>query len=315
MRLLGTLADLWRAGSRLSALARDVEELRLAIGRQESRRVRAARFDRFQDAEFKVFSQWGEDGLIQYLIGRVPIETPTFVELGVQDYSESNTRFLLCNDAWGGLILDAGTDHLRFVADRGLDWRYDLRARSAFVTRENVNEIISDAGFRGDVGLLSIDIDGNDYWILDAIRIISPRILVVEYQSTFGPDHAITVPYRSDFRRERAHASHLYYGASLRAICDLAAHKGYVFVGCNSAGANAFFVRKDVAGGVRALDPASGYVASRFCESRGVDGRLTFVSDHRERLRLVAAMPVVEVPSGRERTVAEVFDLHETDGG
>src|SRR5215212_2223713 len=88
-----------------AGLTDDVEQLRLAIGRLESRSVRGARYPRVRDAEFRVFSQFGEDGIIQYLIQNVPIENELFIEFGVQDYRESNTRFLLCNDNWRGLIL------------------------------------------------------------------------------------------------------------------------------------------------------------------------------------------------------------------
>ncbi len=102
----------------------EVERLRLAVGRMESRRVREATFQNVQQAEFQVFSQWGEDGIIQYLLGKVAIENTVFVEFGVQDYSESNTRFLLCNDNWAGLIIDSGTDHQRFVQERNLAWKH-----------------------------------------------------------------------------------------------------------------------------------------------------------------------------------------------
>lgn len=284
-----------------------LDALRLALGRAEARLVRGATFPSLRDAEFQVFSQWGEDGIIQYLLGKVPIENPTFVEFGVEDYSESNTRFLLCHDGWSGLVIDGGDRHRRFIHERGLDWRYDLQAVRAFVTRENIDELLGGAGLRGDIGLLSVDIDGNDYWVLEAIRSVSPRILVVEYNSTFGPDHAITVPYRADFRRERAHWSRLYYGASLAALVHLASAKGYAFVGSNGAGNNAFFVRRDVAGRLPALEAREGWVQSRFRESRDRAGRLSLVRSHRERRRLIAALPVLEVTTGRVVELGSLF--------
>ncbi len=293
----------------LGRSALESDRIRLAIGRQESRLVRASRFRDVRDAEFQVYSQWGEDGIIQYLLGKVPIENPSFVELGVQDYSESNTRFLLCNDNWRGLIIDGGIDHVRFVARRGLDWRYDLTVVSAFITRENIDALIRGAGIEGDIGLLSVDIDGNDYWVLEAIRCVSPRILVVEYNSHFGAEQAITIPYRSDFRRDAAHWSHLYYGASLPALCHFADERGYAFVGSNGAGNNAFFVRRDVLGPLLALDAKEGWVPSRFRESRDRNGKLSFVSDHKSRLRLIMDLDVIEVPSGHTRKIGDVFGL------
>src|SRR5713226_6465847 len=100
-----------------------LDRLRLAIGRQESNRVRAQTYHSLREAEFRVFSQWGEDGIIQYLLGKVPVQEEIFVEFGVGDYSESNTRFLLCNDNWRGLIIDSGDAHRNYLAASGLDWR------------------------------------------------------------------------------------------------------------------------------------------------------------------------------------------------
>ncbi len=299
--LLGRLARL--RGTDPAAL----DGIRLALGRAEARTVRGATFDRLSAAEFQVFSQWGEDGIIQYLLGKVAIAEPRFVELGVEDYSECNTRFLLCHDNWSGLIVDGGRRHLRFVRRRGLDWRHDLHAVQAWITRENVDAVLRQAGFAGELGLLSIDLDGNDYWVLEAVSAVSPRILVVEYNSTFGPDHAVTVPYQPGFERRRAHWSCLYYGASLAALVHLASRKGYAFVGSNSAGNNAFFVRRDVAGGLRELGAREGWVASRFRESRDRRGRLSLLGPHRDRRRTMAELPVVEVTTGRAVALGSLF--------
>jgi hypothetical protein len=305
--VLGALLDGLRAPALDHAVALD--ELRLAIGALEARLARSAEHDDIRRAEFRVFSQWGEDGILQYLVGKIPIPRPVFVEIGVEDYRESNTRFLLCHDGWGGVIVDAGDAHARFLRERGLDWKHDITAVTSFVTRENIDSLVREAGISGDIGLLSIDIDGNDYWILDAIQCVSPRILVVEYNSHFGPEHAITIPYRAEFRRSAAHFSNLYFGASLSALSDLALRKGYAFVGSNSAGNNAFFVRRDVLAGLRAIEPARGWVPSKFRESRGPDGRLTFVGDHRRRLEIISHLPVLDVRSGQEALVGEVFGL------
>lgn len=264
----------------------------------EARAVRSASLQDLHDAEFRVFSQWGEDGIIQFLISRVPIERRIFVEFGVEDYREANTRFLLENDYWRGLILDGGTDHLDFVRRGDLLWRHTIEAVSVFLTRDNVNEAIRSGGVEGDVGLLSVDVDGNDYWLLEAIEVISPRILVVEYNSLFGSSAAISVPYRADFDRHRAHWSGLYYGASLSALVHLASGRGYQLVGCNRAGTNAFFVRADVAGDLPAVSTAAAYVKSQHRESRDSGGRLSYVSRREEQLGLIGDLPVVDVRTG-----------------
>lgn len=283
----------------------DIERLELAIGGLQSRVVKSGRYARLRDAEFRVYSQFGEDGIIQYLISKVPIERDVFVEFGVADYRESNTRFLLCNDNWSGLILDGGTSHIGFVRSNPLGWRHSIDARTAFITRENVNEAISGAGISGDIGLLSIDIDGNDYWVLDVIDVVSPRILIVEYNSTFGPDAAVSVPYVPGFDRTKAHHSNLYWGASLAAVCLAAARKGLAFVGSNSAGNNAFFVRRDVMGDLSTLTPREGWVDARFRDSRDPQGNLTYISGRAARIASIAEQPLVEVETGAATTVAQ----------
>lgn len=287
---------------KLARRSADMERLQMAMGRHESRIVKSGCYERLRDAEFRVYSQFGEDGIIQYLIGRVPIEHDVFVEFGVEDYRESNTRFLLCNDNWRGLILDGGTRHIDFVQSNPLGWRHNIDARSVFVTRDNINGTLAEAEISGDIGLLSIDIDGNDYWVLDAIDVISPRILIVEYNSTFGPDAAVTVPYDPRFDRTKAHYSNLYWGASLAALCLAAGRKSLAFVGSNSAGNNAFFVRRDVLGDISTLTPREGWVDSRFRDSRDPGGNLTYIGGRAARIAAIADQPLVEVATGAMTT-------------
>ena len=280
--------------------------VRLAIGRQESRYVRAQTFPSIRQAEFQVFSQWGEDGIIQYLLSKVPIAQPIFVELGVQDYSESNTRFLLCHDNWRGLIVDAGGSHQKFLRGQGLDWRYDVTAVSSFVTVENVDSILKNARIQGEIGLLSIDIDGNDYWVLKALTAVSPRILIVEYNSVFGWELPVAVPYRADFERGKAHFSNLYYGASIAALIGLARTRGYVCVGGNSTGNNVFFVRSDVLGSLAEISPRDAWAESRFRESRGPDGRLTLLGSHAARLAQIGNLPVLDLAAGTQHAIRDL---------
>lgn len=293
----------------VEAVGADNDRLRAQLGRLQSARVRAATFADPREAEFGVFSQWGEDGILQYLIGKVPIADRSFIEFGVESYAESNTRFLLVNDGWRGLILDGGDAHRRFVARRGLDWRHELTAVQAFVTRENVNELFARAGFTGDVGLLSIDIDGNDYWVWEAIEAVTPRIVVCEYNSVFGPELAVSVPYEAAFDRARYHQSRLGYGASLAALAHLARRKGYRLVAGNSAGNNAFFVREDCASDLHEQSPREAWVESRFRESRGPAGELTLISSHRERLHELRDRPLVDVRTGKVAPVRDLFGV------
>jgi hypothetical protein len=269
----------------------------------ESRAVRAARLSRLRDAEFRVFSQFGEDGILQYLVDKVPIENETFVEFGVQDYRESNTRFLVCNNNWRGLILDGDDAHVAFLRSSPLGWRHTIDARSVFITRENINSTLKSAGYSGDIGLLSVDIDGNDYWVLAAITDVRPRILVVEYNSTFGPDAAVSIPYDPAFDRTAAHFSNLYWGASLAAVCRAAAGIEMTFVGSNSAGNNAFFVRDDLVGDLPRPTISEEWVDARFRESRDAEGNLTFLANREARLALIGDEPLVDVATGKTGSV------------
>lgn len=286
----------------------EIDRLRLAIGNNSATHVRGRTFPDIREAEFSVYSQWGEDGIIQWLVSHAAADIDTFVEIGVQDYTECNTRFLMCNDNWSGVIIDSGTAHAQTLERDGLRWRYTIEAVSAWVTRDNVGGLIADAGFAGDIGLLSVDIDGNDYHVLEhALTDISPRIIVVEYNSAFGPDRALTIPYRKDFDRTRAHPSYLYFGASLAAFDRLLRAKGYSLCGSNKAGNNAFFVRGDVAGDLPTPTVAAAYARSRYRESRGPDGQLTYLDPHAEGLELIADLPVIDVDTGAELTIGDAL--------
>jgi len=281
---------------------RRLDDMQLALGRIENRQLRPG-----TQREFKVFSQWGEDGIIQDLVARVPIERKVFVEFGVETYVESNTRFLLQNNGWSGLVLDGSADNVAAIHADPDFWKHHLRAVQAFVTAENIDELLRKQGLAGDIGLLSIDVDGNDYWIWNAISVISPRIVICEYNSTFGGTRAVTVPYDPRFERTAAHASNLYFGASLAALERLGRAKGYSLVASNEAGGNAFFVRDDVRGDVPAVTARGAWVASKFRESRDSSGKLTFL-DFAARRKEIAHMAVIDVASGEGTTVGALPD-------
>lgn len=252
--------------------------------------------------EYKVFSQWGDDGIIQYLINTIDIPNKTFIEFGVENYTEANTVFLLLNNNWRGLIMDGSTANIKAVKQSELYWKYELTALAEFVTAENINQLIETPGFEKEVGLLHIDIDGNDYWVWKAVTSITPVIVIVEYNSVFGPVNPWTVPYKKDFFRTAAHASNLYYGVSLQSLVDLADEKGYHFIGCNSAGNNAYFIRKDKIGKLRPLSSSEGYAESRFRESRDAKSNLTFLSGN-NRLNAIKGMPVYNTRTHLTETI------------
>lgn len=277
----------------LDLLEDRISRLQAALGRIESRQIQQAAD--LRAAEFQVFSQWGEDGVIQWLLRQLPGVEAVFVEFGVESYAEANTRFLLVNDNWTGLVIDSNAAHVERLRQDPVYWRHDLRAECAAVTSENIDDLLAKNGIAGEIGLLSIDIDGNDYWVWNAITAIAPAIVVVEYNARFGPERAVTIPYDPGFVRSTAHYSCIYYGASLAALARLGDRKGYALVGCNRAGNNAFFVRRDrLPAGLVEKTAAEAYVPARFRESRTRDGRLAFLARH-EELQILESLPLVEV--------------------
>jgi hypothetical protein len=305
MKLLRGLVHVGRGGE-WASLQSSLDDAKVLAARTLLGQIRSrGRLDDIHEAEFKVFSQFGDDGLIQYLIGQVPIERDLFVEFGVEDYTESNTRFLLVNNNWKGLVMDADPDNIRAIRASPLYWRHDLTAAQAFVTRESVNQLLASHGFAGPIGLLSIDVDGNDYWIWEALSAVDPDVVVIEYNSLFGPLRAVAVPYDPHFRRAQAHHSHLYWGASLKALWLLARKKGYSLVGCNSNGNNAYFVKDGRRGSLAVLGPEEAYMSSRFRESRDEQGRLSHVGG-RDRLGLIEHLTVQDLEQGRPVRLSEL---------
>jgi hypothetical protein len=275
------------------------EPTKLLLGRQLARSVaRQGRVSDLAEVEFRVFSEYGDDGIIQWLVHHLDLPQKTFIEFGVEDYRESNTRFLLMNDNWSGFVMDGSGDNVSRIVQSEYYPRHDLIAIAAFVDCENIDALLQRSGFDPEVGILHIDIDGNDYWVWKRITAVTPIVVIAEYNAVFGAERAITIPYDSRFHRTQAHHSNLYFGASLRALHGLAAEKGYAFIGCNSAGNNAYFVRLDrLNDTVREIPLEKGFVGSKFRESRDADGRLSLLSGD-ARLETIRGLPVLNLDTG-----------------
>ncbi len=276
-------------------LLRQLDEIKINQGRILSLLNQKNTNAPLNEYEFKVFSQWGEDGIIQHLINSLEIKNKTFIEFGAEDFAESNCRFLMMKDNWRGFIVDGSLSHIKSIKQSYFYWRYDLNACHAFITKNNINEILQHSGFAEDLGILSIDIDGNDWFILEAVSFYKPRILICEYNDVFGKERAISVPYDPQFNRTQKHYSNLYFGASISGITYLAEKKGYTLVGVNSNRNNAFFIRNDlVCTSVPKVDLDEIYEPSNIRESRDESGRLTHLAGD-ERLALLKGLPIWNV--------------------
>ena len=195
--------------------------------------------------ETKIYSQAGEDGILAEIFRRIGVTKKVFVEFGSGDGHENNTVFLLRN-GWTGLWIEADRDAVNTVQkDLAADTEsHRLVVLNAFVTAKNIESLLAQANVPREFDLLSIDIDGNDYWVWQKIKQYHPRTVVVEYNAMFPPGVEWVVEY--DPKRWWDGTSH--YGASLTPLEILGRKKGYLLVGCNLGGVNAFFVRQDLVG-------------------------------------------------------------------
>ena len=273
----------------------EIEKIKFQNGLIMLENFQGKQLSKIIDYEFQVFSQWGEDGIISYLVNNVDIENNFFIEFGVENYLESNTRFLLKKFNWSGLIIDSSQKNIDYIKKDKIYWQHDINALCEFISRENINKIFLENISQKNIGLLSIDIDGNDYWVWKAITTIDPSIVVIEYNSILGSSKNYTVPYSKNFDRNKAHYSNLYYGASLPALVKLGKEKGYALVTCNSAGNNAFFVKKNLLNDkVKELSIKEAFQERKFRESRDKNNKLTFLNSAEEK-DLISHLPLEEV--------------------
>ena len=200
---------------------------------------------RLNTSEFQVYSQHGEDGIIEEIFKRLGAHTKLFVEIGVQDGLECNTTYLIIK-GWSGYWLDSSRESMSQINNtfRKPILKRQLQCHNVFITAENVQQVLRDAGIPMNFDLLSIDIDGNDYWVWKALTDYAPRVAVIEYNAMFRPN----VKWVMEYNPDHSSAGTSYFGASLKSLELLGRQKGYKLVGCNFHGVNAFFVREDVVG-------------------------------------------------------------------
>jgi hypothetical protein len=266
-------------------------------------------FRRLWDAEVSVFSQWGEDGILDYLCDFAGLGRPSVVEFGAADFQECNSRFLAEYRNANVLAVDGRDDLESTVLRLNVGWRTTVRAVQTWITPDNANGLLERArGYFGGVDIISLDIDGNDYWVAESLDLSGVSIVLVEYQPLFGATLPVSVPRNDTFDRSKEHYTYLYSGASLQAFVELFARKGLTLVGTNRAVNNAFFLRSDLLEGfpLALPDPAdlAEYTDGRIRESRDHDGKLSHLSG-RERTDAMADMPLVNTVTGEHLTVGQ----------
>lgn len=213
---------------------------------------------KFSSTGFKVFSQFEEDGLLLYVLSLIENPVKQFLEFGSDDGINSNSANLHFHHDWTGLFIDGNKRAIErgrfFYKKWGNPKAKQPTFLNSMITRENINELIREGGLSGEIGLMSIDIDGNDYWVWEAITVINPQVVIIETHNEFGLND-IVVPYDADYFYPGKHPD--YHGASPVAMNNLAKHLGYRLVGCNELGFNFIFVRNDLASALKEVTVAS----------------------------------------------------------
>jgi hypothetical protein len=216
--------------------------------KRESIAPNSERTGNINESEFKVFSQNGEDGILERIFKEIGFSSRRFVEFGFSPV-ECNALRLVRRHGFSGVWIDADRDNCEVakMMAKILRWKR-VQVVNSFITKANINALLLDTrdGANGDLDLLSIDIDGVDLWILQTIRAVRARVLVCEYNDIFGNDQAITVPYHDSFERFSFHPDGIYFGASLKAFEIVAGMLGYRLIGCDKSGSNAFFLANEI---------------------------------------------------------------------
>lgn len=181
--------------------------------------------------EKKIFSQNGEDGILQEIFRHIGTTNRFCLEIGVGNGQECNTRYLIEKDNWNYLHFDGEEQAQPFT-----------KITKAFFTAKNINLILESHHLPKEFDLMSMDVDYNTYWLWKSMNNWSPRIVILEYNATFSPKESRCVPYDPDGKWDGSN----YFGASLLALSKLSKKKGYTLIGCESKGINAFFARNDL---------------------------------------------------------------------
>ncbi len=267
--------------------------------------------NKLHDVDYKIFSQNGEDGILDYLLYQLKIEKPKFIEIGVGDYTESNTRFIFDRCSPKGAIIDCIDNFEERVKKKINLWRGELKIINNFVNSENINEIMKDTDCTTDLDIFSLDIDGIDYWILEKLPKDFSKIAVIEFNPIFGSSLKVSVPNKNNFERKKYHYSNLCFGMSLQAAIKIMDDKNFYFVGTNLLRNNAFFISKNYDKekyfNNLKINNIDNSVDANFTESRDVDGNLNYLN-HQKRINEILDCEVVDL-SNNLKNLVKLKDL------
>jgi hypothetical protein len=194
---------------------------------------------------FKVYSQSDEDGIIEEIFNRIGTTNKKFIEFGVENGLESNSHYLLLK-GWNGLWIEGSIEKYEEIKIKfkSAIVNKKLTVTNAFINKENINELISSSGIEGEIDFLSVDIDGNDIYVWENIKVVNPRVVCIEYNGKIAPSSDWVQPYNPNYIWDGTD----FVGSSLNYINKIAKEKGYILVGTNVSGVNAFFIRNDLYG-------------------------------------------------------------------
>tara|TARA_X000000950_G_C13878708_1_gene645949 strand:+ start:88 stop:1023 length:936 start_codon:yes stop_codon:yes gene_type:complete len=269
---------------------------------------------KLNQVELKIFSQNGEDGIIDYLIFQLNIEKPKFLEIGVGDYSESNTRFFYERTSSKGAIIDCIKNFKNEVLRKNKIWKGDLEIIDKKINSENILEVLKIKNVFENLDIFSIDIDGIDYWIIKELPKNFSKIAIIEYNSVFGNEKSFSVPNVQNFNRSDYHYSNLCFGMSLKAAVEIMEEKNFYFVGVNLMRNNAFFISKefqknDYFKNLK-IDKLEQINEANFRESRDKNGTLNYLSG-KEKIKEISECEVVDLsdPSFPKVKIRDLLEL------
>jgi len=201
-----------------------------------------------KDVGFKAYSEFEEDGILLYIFSIIGTTNKRVVEICAGDGIECMAANLIINHGWEGLLFDGNIEQVNkaveFYATHETTLYHPPIFKHAWITKENVNDLIAESGFKGNIDLLSLDMDGNDYYIMEAIDVVKPRVIICETHNIIPSELSLTIPYKADFnRKDDLHAE--FMGMSLLAATKLLNKKGYRLIGSHRHGFNAIFMLND----------------------------------------------------------------------